>query len=682
MEFKKFAQKIKARFDEMAKGDLFVVGTTHEELLAAWKQELYDTYLNSFPEGTNPIYKERTTHDCNCCKNFIRQMGNVVSIKNGKLQTIWDITIDDGYQVVADAMAAFVRKQNITGVYRRSHKFGNTAGAEVTKHMDEDTGAVINFNHFYAKVPAKYMSHNPEADAGVYRNAYETYKRSMKDLTISSAEVVLELIDANSIYRGTEHRATVQNFIKHKKAYDKSRSKGLHLWTNAAKHGNNLRFRNTVIGTLLVDISEGRDLTEAVKSFEAKVAPQNYKRTSAIVTPRMAEEARKTITELGYMESLERRHATIDDITINNILFADRSSKKALDVFDEIASNKVDSKKFDKATEISYDEFVEKILPTSESIELLLEGRHSNNFCSLIAPSNPDSKNILKWGNNFSWAYRGGYTDSVVKEEVAKKGGNVNGFMRFSIMWNTDDRKNGSDLDAHCHIRRDKGSANHIYYGAKKASCGGMLDVDITSPRGIAVENIYWSKKSQIADGVYVFSVNNYSSRNNGTGFSGELAIGDDVIQFDHPSVLPSGGTHKIFRVTKKGDSITVHKYESHCTFEGKQFSTWGVESGEFHPVRVVMNSPNHWDGQEIGNKHAFFILDGCMNDEPVNGLYNEYLDSDLNKHRKALEIISEKLKVAVDKRQLSGVGFSSTKKDSVTLRVKGKTQRVLKVKF
>lgn len=31
------------------------------------------------PAGTNPIFRERTEHDCSCCRNFVKNLGNVVA---------------------------------------------------------------------------------------------------------------------------------------------------------------------------------------------------------------------------------------------------------------------------------------------------------------------------------------------------------------------------------------------------------------------------------------------------------------------------------------------------------------------------------------------------------------------------------------------------------------------------
>ena len=37
------------------------------------KSAFYQLYLNSLPEGANPIYRQRREYDCSCCHHFINQ---------------------------------------------------------------------------------------------------------------------------------------------------------------------------------------------------------------------------------------------------------------------------------------------------------------------------------------------------------------------------------------------------------------------------------------------------------------------------------------------------------------------------------------------------------------------------------------------------------------------------------
>ena len=83
MNFNVFKSAVSAQFAKMSSGPLFRTDITGDDLWA--------TYLKAFPEGTNPLYRKRTEHDCSCCKQFIRSIGNVVTIKNGRLVSIWDI---------------------------------------------------------------------------------------------------------------------------------------------------------------------------------------------------------------------------------------------------------------------------------------------------------------------------------------------------------------------------------------------------------------------------------------------------------------------------------------------------------------------------------------------------------------------------------------------------------------
>lgn len=98
MEFKKMAQKFQKNFDDKLKNrPLFVVDLD--------KDELWNKYLSSFPEGTNPLYRERTEHDCSCCRHFIKEIGGTVYVDEElNVHTIFEFdTGSTTYQPVMDA---------------------------------------------------------------------------------------------------------------------------------------------------------------------------------------------------------------------------------------------------------------------------------------------------------------------------------------------------------------------------------------------------------------------------------------------------------------------------------------------------------------------------------------------------------------------------------------------------
>lgn len=661
--FTEFKAKLQNKIKSMEATNLFVVDID--------KDTLWDTYLSSFPEGTNPVYIERTEHDCNCCKNFIRRMGGVVTIIDNKLISIWDVEEDSFYGDVAKEISAYVKSNPIKNLFLNDSKH---VGVNKNNALQED-GTVKVWEHFYCELPKQFVLKSDliPSKLGAYRSQFDVLKRSLTELTEASVDTVLELINQGSLYRGEEHKATLTSFKKALKAFNKvsPEEQDNYIWTQVVK--GVFGIRNSVIGSLLVDLDEGKELEYAVTSFEQKVAPTNYKRPKALITKGMIKNAEKKVEELGIADALQRRHAVQDDITINNVLFADRSVKKAMNVFDEMTNEvSVNPKSLEKVEEISINDFIGKVVPTAKSIEMLFENRHKNNLMSLVAPVNPEAKNILKWGNNFSWSYVGEVADSM-KENVKKAGGNVDGVLRFSIQWNTPEQPHSSDLDAHCKAP----GGEHIYFAnSRGANRSGTLDVDITRPNGVAVENIIYTDTSKMKNGDYKFYVNNYSKRS-GKGFTAQVEFNGEIFDFSYSDAVNSDVP--VATVTLKNGVFTMKECMSHSK---SSVEMYGINTTNFHKVKMVMNSPNHWDGEETGNKHIFFILDGCKNEEDVRGFYNEFLMPELTEHRKVFEVLGSKTKVEYSEDQLSGLGFSTTKRDHVFVKVEGSFTRTLKVVF
>lgn len=401
----------------------------------------------------------------------------------------------------------------------------------------------------------------------------------------------------------------------------------------------------------------------------------------------MLEDAKKTISELGYMDSLKRRFATLDDITVNNILFSNKDAAKRIsdssDIFGELEKQAVvNPRKFSRVEEITANDFIKNVLPSAKEVEVLVENKHSNNFVSLIAPCNKDSKSMFKWNNGLSWAYSGNITDSDMKQNVKAAGGNVDGVLRFSIQWNEDGRDN-CDLDAHC-IEPNR---NEIYFSNCRkpslSSMTGQLDVDIIHPNGkVAVENITWSDKSKMKPGVYKFFVNQYSgsARN---GFRAEIEFNGEIYSFDYSNSMRTGQDVYVADVIldTNGEFTIKEKISGNSKVSSR--TVWGISTNEFTPVSVVCYSPNYFDEQDgIGHRHLFFMLNGCKNDEEPNGYYNEFLKSELEKHKRVFEALGSKCHVEDSEDQLSGIGFSMTKRAELVVKVKGATERILKIKF
>lgn len=663
--FNTLQRAMSAQFNEVKVGTLFMVDVD--------KNDLWDLYLSSFPEGSNPIYKENTEHDCNCCKAFIRQAGGLVAIVNGELKSIWDIEIGGFYQPVVDALSAMVKSKAIASIFLHTERW---VGTEQSIVLGEDSETII-WKHFYLQLPASVVHHKDQIPTmkGESVNNYTVFKNSMNRLSLEAVDIVLDLIGQNSLYRGQEHTNVLNSMRKQLSNFQLAlpEKRELFYWSASVQLGRSGGFRNTVIGTLVEDITSGVELEIAVKKFEDKVAPINYKRPKALITQKMIDDATKTVASLGIEEALVRRFATTEDLTINNVLFADRTAQQDMGVMGMLKPQTSSTPKdFGKVEEVSINSFINNILPNAETVEMLLENNHSSNLVSLIAPVN-EAKNILQWGNNFTWSYNGEVTDSM-KENVKAAGGNVVGELRFSIQWNTPDRPHASDLDAHCRVGR-----NHIYYASRNGTVGGSsgtLDVDITRPRGVAVENIIFTDRNKMPDGDYKFYVNNFSKRSGGS-FTAQIEFDSNIYDFCHDG--PVNQDKEVAVITKKGNEFTMKSSMPHTK---TPVEVWGVTTQEFHKVKMVMNSPNHWDGEETGNKHYFFMLEDCKNPDPARGFYNEFLASDLVPHRKVFEVLGSKLKAEPTDDQLSGVGFSSTQRNSVLCRVRGSFNRVVQINF
>lgn len=652
--------------------------------------ELWETYLNSFPPGLNPIYKKRTVHDCSACKQFIRSVGNVVAIVNNELVSIWDVQPEPNnslpaiadIQATANTLSRLVKSRPIQGIFKTNHI---NAKVGVDKNFAEDSqGALITYEHFCVTVPDKFLV---AADAlgtilSEARVSHDLLYRALNEITKDSIETVLELIAQNSLYRGVEYKSNLEGLLSAKIVYDSlpTEHKDFFIWQEYSK--GFARIKNSAIGTLLVALSQGEELDSAVKAFETMVAPANYKRPTALVTKEMVNRAKKQIEELGLTSALARRYATESDLTINNVLFRGSNFSKSIsstDIFDEVAT-KSKPQNFSKVEEITMENFIEKVLPSTTQLEVLFENKHKNRLVSLIAPEDPDSKNLFKWDNKFSWSYTGDLADhSNIKEKVKIAGGNITGDFRASLEW-----YNYDDLDLHL---EQPGSYREISWRDKHdPRTGGRLDVDMNAGIGHTrepVENIVYPQFSQMPNGSYRLSVHQFSKRENqDVGFAVEVQILDEVYNFEYPNSVNNYLLVADFVKNATGFIVMPKLPLVSSGSSKKSEKVWNIATEEFHPVKALMLSPNYWGSEVTGNKHYMFMLENCLNDGKARGFYNEFLSNSLHEYRKVMEVVGSKVRANESPDQLSGLGFSATQPGEVIVRVTGASKRLLKIKI
>lgn len=636
---------------------------------------IWEKYLDGF---ANSI--ERDSHNCNSCKSFLRQWSGIVAIINSKVVSLWENIEVPEYDNCINNIKSYLDSLPITDVFVNEFSKCGTL-----KNLDRVN--LLTWSHFYIEVPSKFVrTSGIDTFRAEKRDNKNLLLRALTELKLEATETVLELIAQSSLYRGSEFKNNLESFQKVQKDFVTAIDPEIYCWENSNTLSTAVsRIRNTAIGTLLIDLSEDLPVDVAVSKYERVVAPNNYKRPTALVTSSMINDAKKKLEELGLIKGLERRHATDRDLSINNILFTDKTVPST-DIFNILSSETlVSPKSFSKTEEVSIDDFLSRILPVSTSIEVLIENSHLNNFVTLVTSEEVEAPNLFKWNNNFSWNYTGGITDSI-KENVKKAGGNVNAVLRASLQWN-ESGNNVIDFDLHA-IEPDN---SHICFskfrGASSTKMTGNLDLDIIVPVGIAVENIVWTNLSKMTNGEYRVFVKNYSSRTSAEGFNAEVEFAGETYSFSYPSRLKGHQEVEICVISLHKSIFTI---KSSLSSNSSISSTekWNTKTNQFKKVNKILLSPNYWEESEektnvgIGNKHYLFILDKCTSDEKIRPFFNEFLKPELDPYKKVFEVLGSKLTIPESKDQLSGIGFSSTLKNYVILKVDGKIKKTIKVIF
>lgn len=706
MNFKQYNDCIQDQFQKMAGTSLLFRSEVSGETLA-------NLYINSFSKEDDPIFRDEnsTSHTCRNDRNFLRRYGNIVTIIGGKIVTMFDFDCQNTpYHNSNTAMRNALVNSKIENIFKEVFSELNLLNYEKTnKNMTqfqlgnspsrvmytvEDAqahgnrviaGQPYEFFHFNVSLPKVYVDYSGSSIDTImanYRDSKNVFQRGMQEIATETLELVIDLINQRSILNGESYLSKAEKFLQLKKEYEQipDSQKDNWCWVNSVDLPF-AKFRNELIGTLCVDIVKD-GLEDAILAWNKRADPANYMKAVAPITANQIKEAEDFVVDNGYVDSFAREFANISDINVSDIIHINGDNKKKAGLFDDLpTTTKNTTPKLDGVEEITIDKFMQTILPNATSIAVLFENRLQNNLVAITKPATEDSKSIFKWGNNFGWTYSNNLTGkSEIKEQVKLAGGNVDGIIRASVIWN-DSGTDNSDLDLWAEqpggqkigfntgFRRDNGNQFSI--------CKGQLDLDNTGPgTKIGVENIYFVDPKALKNGTYRFWVNQYSDRGS-KGFRAEIEMNGEIYSYSYDRKV--SGNVQVGEVTYKDGVFSIDHKLTPTTINKE---VWGIKSGEFHKANLVCLSPNHWGKDSVGNKHYFFMLANCHPDEKLRGFHTEFLNSDLLQVRKVMEVLGSKRMITPSGSDLAGLGFNATVKDSVVVRVQGTHNRMLKINF
>lgn len=714
---KDFSNQIQDQFVKMCEtGQLFVSSVTG--------QQVWETYLNSFTPEQNPVFRdpESSTYNCNHCYNFLRRYGNIIALdKDLKVMTLFDVTPSVEYQKTVKDLTKLFKSASIADVFTESLQELNEAPYEkLTKNQEiyklgfpenvkvyskEEAemygGGIVSenevrtFHHMYLQLPKKFVIKGESiASFKSKKNSnFRVFERGMKEISLETLELVRDLINQGSIMNAESQVGKLEEIIKKKKEYDKVAAKNKTIWCwRESVDFVYAAFRNELLGVLCVDLTTGVPLEKACQDWNKRVDPKNWMKATAPFTESQKRAAMKKVEEGGYTESFNRRLAVIDDIRASEIIHMNTdggSIVKNASIFDNISSGKTKTKELDfkGVKEVTIENFMEKILPTAGSVEVYFQNQHEGNLMTMTTSENPDNKALFKYGNNYSRTFKGNLSGrSEIKEAVKMNGGEVDGILRISLMWSEGTSQDNSDLDLHC----TENDEYTIYYGNRRTQspCGGTLDVDIIRPishkastKKPVVENIIYTDPLKIDNSDFLVKVNQYAGRNS-TGFKLEIEFEGTIHHYVYDKQVT--GTIKVAAISVKDGVFSIKNYIKPSESIQESRTIYGIETNKFHKVNLLCLSPNHWDDKSIGNKQYLFFLEGCETLDPVRSFHVEDLVDDLYADRRVLDAVGAANLIIPQKGQpqLSGLGFNSTVRDEVFVKVGGTHNRVLKVKF
>jgi hypothetical protein len=647
-------------------------------------ESLFALFLDNLPP------EHRRSHDCSCCRSFFKRYAAAVVVNERG--------------VTSSALFG----QDAPGIYGQAFEYLRIrlADAEVGGVIKDaattwGTPQTGTWTHFAVPAPVAARDVPRGLTPGQHRAALRELNRTFAvaintTWTRDTLERGLALLRSGTLYRGDRFVPQAEFLLRVKaeqEAVRGSRKRKNLLWAEVVKAPAGFATpRSTALGTLLDDVQTGLPQDQIKRKFDAMLAPENFRRVQTAPTASALQQAERLVEQMGLAPALARRYARLDELplrwrpeqTQKYVVLRKTSSEASGGVFAGVtprggAAPATPDMRLPPVT-MTWEKFSRTVLPEAVALQALVPPS-SARFAALVTAADPAATPLLLWDrpearNPVSWYYGAG-VDGEMRRRVTEAGGQYDDVdVRASLMWN-----NRNDLDLHCQTP----AGQHIYYGSKRDTTGGYLDVDmnVSGETTKPVENIRWPRGTA-RPGRYRFSVWNFrhhEHRRPDTPFTLELAVGGRTYAVQgvvHSSSIQHLQIVAEFELGRDGKLVgepCLHgTAQERPAGEGGATNGWGLVPGALVPVTGIVDSPNLWGDCPVtaAGRHVFLLLAGCRDEQPGvgRGFFNEHLLGELRPARKALEAYAAQAVIAGGADATAcGLGFTDQSPWDVTLR-------------
>jgi hypothetical protein len=380
-DYARFLTRMRAHYARTAEGALFTTGA----------RDLFELYIRELPE------EQRRHHTCNACRRFFNRYMGLVSIDDqGNTSPVMVSKDETGWHGKAlRVIWNRVRRAKVTGVFLTSETVWGEPFTGPWMHISIPApGADRVFRARGVETAGQAMAE--------LREDYRILESHLYDFDLETYEKALHLCEEGVVARSEKLKGMARWLVHLRERLTRARNQrcGDNLvWRAIATAPKGYaHFHDSVLGTILTDLREGKTIQTIKRKAAKKMDPLQYQRPRAAPSAGAINRAEKLFEELGCAASLRRRFARLDEIPL---LWVPRGSRQKIlapgGLFGHLTPKGASSaaRSATSSRTMTWEKFQRTVLPEATKIEYLVP--HSGSFTGMTTAADPDSRPILQW---------------------------------------------------------------------------------------------------------------------------------------------------------------------------------------------------------------------------------------------------------------------------------------------